>query len=769
MMKSKLATAIALVGLMHSSVLFALGLGDIKVSSAVNERLDAEIPLVNAEGLDASQILVSLASKADFARAEVDRDYFLSSLEFTVERGESGTPILRLQTPDVVLEPYLNFLVELRWPKGRLLREYTVLLDLPNYSAAPARIISPAAASVPPDREKTKPFVRSFVPASKAPSAAPSSSSRSTNDKADSQAESAVTVRANETLWSIAKRVREEGSSINQTMLALQDINPNAFINNNINLLKKGAVLRLPLGMSANRVNEQAAQQSIAEQQSDWQSGINTDLNPTLDARESSQTLASSPKASEGHLQLATVGDSSSYSALINNDSDASGVAESALDQAGNVEIDRLRNELAISLENLDRAAVENTTMDTRLAAMESQLGDLEQLVSLKDQELASMRVAIEERKAILKDAAPNAESLNAGALDMAQDTAQDTPKTNAPAVEVGRLEAMANALSISVEWLVGISIAFVAAVITIFMWFFARREDAYEATVFERVEPLADEDENESFDEDYEAEEESVDVAVGENGDVDLDSLDLDSHDLDDSDIDESIITAASEREADAFNDDFDGNVTAIDKAGEDFDTERDVIAEADIYLAYGRYEQAREMLDGAIEDESERIDLQLKRLELFVAQQSPDLFRNACQVLLAIDPNVNVAAEALLKDVENISDWWPEDTVSSPTDELLESYTHDDALADSVEDEEGKGDFGLQLAYDADSEGKPAEAVEPARENDEVGTKLDLARAYIDMGDLEGAREILDEVMSEGSDEQRDLANSMMGKFAS
>ncbi|MBT5922136.1 MAG: hypothetical protein HOH29_00245 [Cellvibrionales bacterium] len=765
MMKSKLATAIALVGLMHSSVLFALGLGDIKVSSAVNERLDAEIPLVNAEGLDASQILVSLASKADFARAEVDRDYFLSSLEFTVERGESGTPILRLQTPDVVLEPYLNFLVELRWPKGRLLREYTVLLDLPNYSAAPARIISPAAASVPPDREKTKPFVRSFVPASKAPSAAPSSSSRSTNDKADSQAESAITVRANETLWSIAKRVREEGASINQTMLALQDINPNAFINNNINLLKKGAVLRLPLGMSANRVNEQAAQQSIAEQQSDWQSGINTDLNPTLDARESTQTLASSPEASEGHLQLATVGDSSSSNVLINNDSDANGVAENASGQAGNVEIDRLRNELAISLENLDRAAVENTTMDTRLAAMESQLGDLEQLVSLKDQELASMRVAIEERKAILEDAAPNAESLNAGALD----TAQDTPKTNAPAVEVGRLEAMANALSISVEWLVGISIAFVAAVITIFMWFFARREDAYEATVFERVEPLADEDENESFDEDYEAEEESVDVAVGENGDVDLDSLDLDSHDLDDSDIDESIITAASEREADAFNDDFDGNVTAIDKAGEDFDTERDVIAEADIYLAYGRYEQAREMLDGAIEDESERIDLQLKRLELFVAQQSPDLFRNACQVLLAIDPNVNVAAEALLKDVENISDWWPEDTVSSPTDELLESYTHDDALADSVEDEEGKADFGLQLAYDADSEGKPAEAVEPARENDEVGTKLDLARAYIDMGDLEGAREILDEVMSEGSDEQRDLANSMMGKFAS
>jgi len=766
-MKSKLATAIALVGLMHSSVLYALGLGDIKVSSAVNERLNAEIPLVHADGLDASQILVSLASKADFARAEVERNYFLSSLEFTVERGESGTPVLRLQTPDVVLEPYLNFLVELRWPKGRLLREYTVLLDLPNYSAAPARIVKPVVVSAPPvtpppNRTKTKPVVRSSMPAK--PSATPAANTPSSNNNLAAEAGSAVTVRANDTLWRIAKRVREEGASINQTMLALQATNPNAFINNNINLLKKGAVLRLPVGMSANRVSEQEAQQSVAEQQLDWQSGqsnSNTDLNPVLDARESTQSSAAQPEATEGHLQLAAVDDTASVNALINNDSDTRSLAGNALDQGVSVEINRLRNELAISLENLDRAAVENTTMDTRLAAMESQLGDLEQLVSLKDQELASMRMAIEERKA----------ALEAAATDSAQDDA--TPKTNAntPVAEVGPLEALANTLSISVEWLVGIGVAFVAALIAIFMWFFARRDDAYEATVFERVEPLADEDIDTSLDED-EAEEESYDMAVDESADADgydLDSRDLNSRDLDSRDLDESIITEVSESEAAELENDFDGNVSATDKATEDFDAERDVIAEADIYLAYGRYEQAREMLDNAIEAEPTRIDLQLKRLELFVAQQSPDLFRNACQALLSVDPTVNVAAEALLKEVENIADWWPEDTVATPTDEFLESYTHDDALADSVENEEENSDFGLQLAYDADSEGESVEAVEPARENDEVGTKLDLARAYIDMGDLEGAREILDEVMSEGSDEQRDLANSMMGKFAS
>jgi len=758
MMKSKLATAIALVGLMHSSVLYALGLGDIKVSSAVNERLDAEILLVNADGLDASQILVSLASKADFARAEVDRTYFLSSLEFTVERGESGTPILRLQTPDVVLEPYLNFLVELRWPRGRLLREYTVLLDLPNYSAAPARIITPVAASVPPERKKPKPFVRSSAPSSKKPSSSQSSNTPPTNNKVSAPAGSAVTVRANETLWSIAKRVREEGASINQTMLALQDANPNAFINNNINLLKKGAVLRLPAGMSANGVNEQEARQSIAEQQLDWQSGqnnINTDLNPALDARESTLSSATQAQSTEGHLQLATVDDAAPSNGLINTDTQTNNLAGSASGQAGNVEIDRLRNELAISLENLDRAAVENTSMDTRLVAMESQLGDLEQLVSLKDQELASMRVSIEERRAALE-----ATSVGTTATDITQNESSPKADTNSPVAEVGRLEAIANALSISVEWLVGISIAFVAAVIAIFMWFFARREDAYEATVFERVEPLADENIDEAVNEFEEDIDESI--ALDKNYGSDVDDAKLETHDLD-----EPEVAAASD--TDVLDNDFDGNVTATHAAADDFDAERDVIAEADIYLAYGRYEQAREMLDGAIEDEPTRIDLQLKRLELFVAQQSPDLFRNACQALLVVDPTVNVAAEALLKDVENISDWWPEDTISTPTDEFLESYTHDDALADSVEDEEGKSEFGLQLAYDADSEGKPAEAVEPARENDEVGTKLDLARAYIDMGDLEGAREILDEVMSEGSDEQRDLANSMMGKFAS
>lgn len=768
MMKKKLAVAIALVGLMQSSVLHALGLGEIRVSSAVNERLDAEIPLVNAESFDASQILVSLASKADFARAGVDREYFLSSLEFIVERGESGVPILRLQTPDVVLEPYLNFLVELRWPKGRLLREYTVLLDLPNYSAAPARIINPA--NTPQGRNDNldtgspKAVVRTFA----------GNTSTSAN-KTSAQSPSRITVRADETLWSIAKRVKPNNASINQTMLALQDLNPNAFINNNINLLKKGAVLRLPQDASVGRVNERQAQQLVSEQQLNWQRSqdkSNKGLQAALDGREATQSMPSSSIAtsgSEGHLQLATV-DAASDSALINskadtqlsvgNDAGATNVAEAAnvagATQAASTESDKLRNDLAISLESLDRAAVENAAMNARLTSMESHLSDLEQLLILKDQELASIRAAIDVRQE-----------------SQANSSVADTVVDKVVTAETSMLNRVASALSISVEWLVFVGVSLFATVMAVFMWFFARREDAYEATVFERVEPLAENDLDQNKDLEQDDEDVLKESAFDQTASIEQD-------------VNAEQNTLANGLDGD-FDGDLDGNV-ATDETVEDFDVEHDVIAEADIYLAYGRYEQADEMLAAAIKSEPTRTDLQLKQLELFVAQQTPELFRNACQALLALDPSMNVAAEALLADVDSVSDWWPEGDIASPANDFLESYTAEAdvevendveveaARGELEEDEEDETDFGLQLAYDADSEqadstsgtGEANDTPEQDRQSDEVGTKLDLARAYIDMGDVEGAREILDEVMSEGSEEQRDQANAMIGKIA-
>ena len=133
-MKTKLATAVMLVMLLHASAVSALGLGDIGVESKLNERFVAEVPLINSQDLGAGQIIAGLATADEFARADVERSHWLSDLSFRVRLDDSGDHLLEVTTDEALREPYLNFLLEVRWPNGRMLREYTVLLDLPLYA-----------------------------------------------------------------------------------------------------------------------------------------------------------------------------------------------------------------------------------------------------------------------------------------------------------------------------------------------------------------------------------------------------------------------------------------------------------------------------------------------------------------------------------------------------------------------------------------------------------------------------------------------------------
>lgn len=109
----------------------ALGLGDIEINSSLNQPLDAEVKLLSVKPGEADDLLVSLASNAAFLRAGIDRPFFLTKLRFTVETKSDGAKVIRVSSKKPVVEPFLNFLIEVDWPRGRLLREYTVLLDPP--------------------------------------------------------------------------------------------------------------------------------------------------------------------------------------------------------------------------------------------------------------------------------------------------------------------------------------------------------------------------------------------------------------------------------------------------------------------------------------------------------------------------------------------------------------------------------------------------------------------------------------------------------------
>ena len=146
LMMRKLAVALVFMGALGSNLANAVGLGELKLNSALNQKFEAEIKLLNVGDLSKNELLPNLANHKDFARAGVERVFFLTGMKFEVRFKKNGDAYIKVTTDTIVREPFLNFLVELHWPSGRILREYTVLLDPPIFSEAPASNVRQASA-----------------------------------------------------------------------------------------------------------------------------------------------------------------------------------------------------------------------------------------------------------------------------------------------------------------------------------------------------------------------------------------------------------------------------------------------------------------------------------------------------------------------------------------------------------------------------------------------------------------------------------------------
>lgn len=125
----KLAVALALAGGLGSGVAQALGLGEIELQSYLNEPLDADISLRKSEGVDPGDVFVNIAPDSAYERVGIDRNYFLTKLDFRVTTASDGSLVVNVSSREPLREPYLNFLLEVTWPNGRLMREYAVLVD----------------------------------------------------------------------------------------------------------------------------------------------------------------------------------------------------------------------------------------------------------------------------------------------------------------------------------------------------------------------------------------------------------------------------------------------------------------------------------------------------------------------------------------------------------------------------------------------------------------------------------------------------------------
>ena len=239
---------------------WALGLGDLTLNSYLNEPLSAQVRLLEAEGLDENDVHVGLAPESEFARLGVNRDFYLTKIVFEIQAGEGGKTVL-MSTDTPLREPYLDFIIEARWPDGRLLREYTVLVDLPP---RPQSVAEPASATS---------SQRAATGDAEGAGGAATETREYDRAVADRPAPGGRYLVTNtDTLWRIASNAAAPGVSVEQTMLEIVAANPAAFQGGNINGLKSGYVLQLP-GEGDVRLALSDALEEVSLQNREWAEG----------------------------------------------------------------------------------------------------------------------------------------------------------------------------------------------------------------------------------------------------------------------------------------------------------------------------------------------------------------------------------------------------------------------------------------------------------------------------------------------------------------
>ena len=623
-------TSVVLFAAAHAK---ALGLGEIVLDSALNQPLNAQIALLQLGDVRPDQISVQIADESDFARFSIERESFLSSIEFNVQSRGANT-FVQLSTLEAVREPYLSFVLETRWPSGRLLSEHTLLLDLPAFaatgsaapiqqpvqaipsdqqiiqnqqvagqtssaaSAAPARLAAPAEPEeeVPAIVETPAPVEEPAIepPAPVAapeptPEPAPSASPRSANTS------ETISIGTQDTLWDIALQIRPDSSvSVQQTMLALQSLNREAFIADNINMVRRGQVLRVPTLEQIRTLSAREAMSEVARQNQLFDNRRNVPLAAQPVTAQPQTTAATAP--GRGELSVVSVDNAEPSDA-----SSASAAQSAELD----ARIASLEDALAVQREEADRAARVNAELTARLGLLEEQINSAQEIIRLRDLELAQLQQALEQAAA-------------------AEPEPVDPPTVITMAPEKTLVQQILDTLVANTYAL----IALIGLVIVMLVFVLLRRNRAADQAALAGIDGMEVEGDANSANEQPEDDKEIPD------GDSSI------SADLSEDEMDE-ILDIAGSADAELYNDDnFDDDETVDEKADPDEVAEElakaakraalqkpfppvDLLEEAEALIAYERFDDAEKMLRDAIVAEPDRVDLRMKLLEVFVAKQ--------------------------------------------------------------------------------------------------------------------------------------------------
>ena len=258
----------------------AVGLGKLTVMSGLGQPFRGEIELLAVDRNEEGSLAARLAPPEVFQEAKVERSLALISLRFNIEQKKTGQWFVKMTSPQPINEPFLDMLVEVNWPSGRLLREYTVLLDPPGLAAeqqAAVPVEVPVGKLLPPadGAKAVVPRASGEIVAAKSKRAKgekPRAAQVETKPvtPSETKGETYGPVKPGETLSKIASSVKSEGVNVEQMLVALFRANQQAFAGNNMNRLKTGQILRIPESGEASALEKGEAAKEIRAQAADW-------------------------------------------------------------------------------------------------------------------------------------------------------------------------------------------------------------------------------------------------------------------------------------------------------------------------------------------------------------------------------------------------------------------------------------------------------------------------------------------------------------------
>ena len=783
--------------------LYALGLGAITVESALNQPLRMRVELLQLGGTQLQDISVSMASSADFERLNIDRDSLLSNIRFSVESTAQGSVIV-LTSSQIVREPYLSLILDTRWPNGRLLSEHSILLDLPVFDGqqSTAEIRQSTSPILQPATGVQATDAQLFVESSAVSEPSSASSAVSLGPEVMSAGPEVIEAEeepalvepetletdGSDTLSYIALQVRPNTVvSMQQTMLALQGLNPEAFADGNINGLRSGQVLRIPTLEEIQLIDPRDAVDEVARQNQEF-------------AEVGVQPLAAPPDAtpdqddqSQGQLSVVSSDDEIDAN---NGAAELADATNETLDQR----IAELETQLAQRSEEADRARIAREELDSRMGDLEAQITAAQEIIRLQDIQLAQLQ-----------------ESLIAAAADAQLIAEQQTILAAAEAEVALPADSPSSEADDVMRILAGNSIFIlfgIALVILLLVVLMLRRNRAAKT---DDIDEIAEQD----FHADASTEDSEKDEAAIEL--QDYDPADLNSE-LDD------IIGGSDEAE---------NSIEAAEEVGPTkVGLQPNVITVVEQLIGEQQYRRALIMLNTSLQEQGDNGEVRAKISEVESLLEAEEVEQHMIDEMAKTEEAANRESEtkSFLDDLGMDLDSFDNDEeandpeVEEVKDEPVSAAVTVEVSVDSddvdtmfdLDGDDGAGESNVEelgteeaepaeaaeividdeIEFDIDIDGEPEKAVAASNasdddltsdddlnflsdddveiqsvdeveevsilsDDDETATKLELAYAYQKMGDREGATEILQEVIKEGSEEQAEEASKLLGSL--